>query len=90
MIVLFEKKMPLIVKTLARTTFEVPDLTEETKIEEIKNLLMQKYNIGMDQMRLIYAGKQLENTATVKEAGVYSATEKISISMVLSLRGGQI
>ena len=82
--------MPLIVKTLARTTFEVPDLTEETKIEDIKNLLMQKYNIGMDQMRLIHAGKQLENASTVKEAGVYSATEKITISMVLSLRGGRI
>jgi hypothetical protein len=51
-------------------------------------MLMQKYNIGMDQMRLIHSGKQLENSATVKEAGVYSATDKITVSMVLSLRGG--
>mmetsp|Transcript_24821 Transcript_24821/g.36416 ORF Transcript_24821/g.36416 Transcript_24821/m.36416 type:complete len:82 (+) Transcript_24821:106-351(+) len=81
--------MPLTVKTLARTTFEVPDLTEETKIEDIKNLLMQKYNIGMDQMRLIYSGKQLENSMTVQEAGIYDTTKNVMISMVLSLRGGR-
>ena len=80
--------MPLTVKTLARTTFEVPDLKKETKIEDIKNILHKKFNIGRDQMRLIHAGKQLEDGMTVEEAGIFDTTKNITISMVLSLRGG--
>ena len=80
--------MSIIVKTLARTKFTVPDVTEDMKIEDIKLVLMQKYNINMDQIRLIHAGKQLESTKTVVESGIYNKEEPVTISMVLSLRGG--
>ena len=80
--------MPLIVKTLARTKFTVPDVTEETKIEDIKLTLMETYNMNMDQILLIYNGKQLNNSNTVKEEGIYDTEKNIIISMVLSLRGG--
>ena len=80
--------MPIIVKTLARTRFTVPDVTEDMKIEDIKLILTQKYNINMDQIRLIYTGKQLNNSDTVAEAGIYDTEQNIVISMVLSLRGG--
>ena len=79
--------MPIIVKTLARTRFTVPDVTEDMKIEDIKLILTQKYNINMDQIRLIYTGKQLNNSDTVAEAGIYDTEQNIVISMVLSLRG---
>ena len=82
--------MPILVKTLARTQFTVPDVTEDMKIEDIKLILNQKYNINMDQIRLIYNGKQLNNTDTVVEAGIYDTEQNIKISMVLSLRGGTL
>ena len=49
---------------------------------------METYNINMDQIRLIYNGKQLNNSNTVKEEGIYDTEKNIIISMVLSLRGG--
>ena len=80
--------MPLIVKTLARTKYVVPDLVEDMKISDIKYLLASEYNISMDQIRLIYAGKQLEVDKTIEELGLYDKEKNVIISMVLSLRGG--
>ena len=36
-------KACIVVKTLARTNFEINDITENTKIEDIKLLLFNKY-----------------------------------------------
>ena len=80
--------MPLIVKTLARTKYVVPELVEDMKIGDIKYLLASEYNISMDQIRLIYAGKQLEVDKTIEELGLYDKEKNVIISMVLSLRGG--
>jgi|688.fasta_scaffold443569_2 hypothetical protein len=80
-------KACIVVKTLARTNFEINDITENTKIEDIKLLLFNKYNIDMSQIRLIYSGKCLNNEQTVEEAGIYDTTKTITISMILSLRG---
>ena len=80
--------MPLIVKTLARTKYVVPELVEDMKISDIKYLLASEYNISMDQIRLIYAGKQLEVDKTIEELGLYDKEKNVIISMVLSLRGG--
>ena len=59
--------MPIIVKTLARTKFNVPELVQDMKISEINYILASSYNISMDQIRLIYNGKQLEAEKTVDE-----------------------
>lgn len=80
--------MPLIVKTLARTKYVVPELVQDMKISDIKYLLASEYNISMDQIRLIYAGKQLEVDKTIEELGLYDKEKNFIISMVLSLRGG--
>ena len=80
--------MPLIVKTLARTKYVVPELVEDMKIGDIKYLLASEYNISMGQIRLIYAGKQLEVDKTIEELGLYDKEKNVIISMVLSLRGG--
>ena len=80
--------MPLIVKTLARTKFVVPELVQDMKISDVKYILTSEYNISMDQIRLIYAGKQLEVDKTIEELGLYDKEKNVIISMVLSLRGG--
>ena len=80
-------KACIVVKTLARTNLELNDITEDTKIEDIKLVLFNKYNIDMSQIRLIYSGKSLNNEQTVEEAGIYDTTKTITISMILSLRG---
>lgn len=80
-------------KTLARTKYVVPELVEDMKISDIKYRLASEYNISMDQIRLIYAGKQLEVDKTIEELGMYDKEmydkeKNVIISMVLSLRGG--
>ena len=56
-----------------------------TTIEEIKMKIQDKSGIPLDQQRLIFARKELNNT---KVAGMYNIAENNTIALVLRLRGG--
>jgi len=72
------------VKTLDGKTVTV-DAEEEDTIEDIKNKIMEKEGVPVDQQRLIFGGKQLDSDKTLAD---YDVQEDSTFHMVLRLRGG--
>jgi hypothetical protein len=60
---------------------------EEDTIEDIKNKIMEKEGVPVDQQRLIFGGKQLESDKTLAD---YDVQEDSTFHMVLRLRGGRV
>ncbi len=54
-------------------------------VRELKQMLQEKEGIQVDQIRLIYQGKQL---ADAKKLSDYKISAGSTIHMVLQLRGG--
>mmetsp|Transcript_7845 Transcript_7845/g.9339 ORF Transcript_7845/g.9339 Transcript_7845/m.9339 type:complete len:88 (+) Transcript_7845:263-526(+) len=77
--------MQLMVKTLDGKTVTV-DAEEEDTIEDIKNKIMEKEGVPIDQQRLIFGGKQLDSEKTLAD---YDVQEDSTLHMVLRLRGGK-
>ncbi|ETV73591.1 hypothetical protein H257_11710 [Aphanomyces astaci] len=76
--------MQIQIKTLTgrKQTFNFePDNT----ILHVKQALQEKEGIQVDQIRLIYSGKQLADDKTLQE---YNVAAGGTIHMVLQLRGG--
>ncbi len=57
----------------------------EDTIEDIKNKIMEKEGVPVDQQRLIFGGKQLDSDKTLAD---YDVQEDSTFHMVLRLRGG--
>uniref|UniRef100_A0A8I6Z706 Ubiquitin-like domain-containing protein n=1 Tax=Hordeum vulgare subsp. vulgare TaxID=112509 RepID=A0A8I6Z706_HORVV len=78
------RKMLILIKTLTAKIFalEVDDL--ET-IDSVKTKIQVERGIPVDQQRLFFAGKQLEDDRTVGEYGV---KQQDTIHLVLCLRAG--
>ena len=55
------------------------------EVKSIKQALQEKEGIQVDQIRLIYSGKQLADDKKIEE---YNITAGGTIHMVLQLRGG--
>ncbi len=58
----------------------------EQQVLEVKQALQEKEGIQVDQIRLIYSGKQLSDE---KSLTAYDVKAGETIHMVLSLRGGR-
>jgi ubiquitin-like protein Nedd8 len=79
--------MPQIyIKTLtgrkASYNFELED-----KVVKVKEQLQEKEGIALDQIRLIYMGKQLQDD---KSLGEFNVAAGGTIHMILQLRGGAV
>ncbi len=61
------------------------NIDEDSKIIEVKHQLQEKEGIQVDQIKLIYSGKQLNDEKTL---GSYEIQPGAVIHMVLQLRGG--
>ena len=76
--------MQINIKTL--TGRQAPFTFEPTaKVLEVKHALQEKEGIQVDQIRLIFAGRQMADDKTLEE---YNVTAGSVIHMVLQLRGG--
>jgi ubiquitin len=74
----------IFIKTLQGKTITL-DVNDDDNIESVKKKITDIEGIPLDQQRLVFNGKQLEDTNTLKD---YNIDTDSTIHLVLRLRGG--
>lgn len=73
------------IKTLTGQTVTLNGITSNTSVPELKNMIYEKERIPVDQQRLVFCSKQLEDNHNL---GYYEIGPDSSIHLVLRLKGG--
>ena len=78
-------KFNILLKTLQGKTIPMEVANGDT-IQSVKSRIHEKEGIPIDQQRLVFNGKQLEDQNTISDYGI---TSDSSVHLVLRLKGGQ-
>ena len=78
--------MQIMIKTLTGKTLCLSVNSNDT-VNEIKQKIQQKEGIPLEQQRLVFNGKQLEDNLKL---GEYNISNDSTIHLVLRLRGGLV
>lgn len=76
--------MQIFVKTLTGHVMTI-DLPEEINVKVLKDMIKQRENYSIEQQRLLYAGKQLEDDRSVYDYGIQAQS---TLFLVMRNRGG--
>lgn len=77
--------IPIYIKILTGKVISFGGVHVETTIGDLKGLIQDREGIPPDQQRLIFSGKQLEDSRSLAE---YNISAHSTIDLVLRLRGG--
>jgi ubiquitin len=78
----------IILKTLSGKTITM-DVCDTDTIQSLKEKISEKEGIPVDQQRLVFSGKQLEDNQTIKDYNISENGVPSTIHLVLRLRGGK-
>lgn len=75
--------MQIFIKTLNGKSIAI-DVESSDSVESLKQKIFDREGIKVDEQRLIYAGKQMEDERTIDDYGIQ---KEATIHLVLRLRG---
>jgi len=81
----FRGGMQVFVKTLSGKTISV-DVEPDESVESLKAKIREKEGVPLDQQRIIFGGKHLDELKTLSD---YDIDDDSTLHLVLRLRGGE-
>lgn len=75
--------MQLLVKTVSGRTLSLEVQPTET-VESVKKMLQERENVDVDHQRLVFAGKELDDSDAI---GVYGISSETTVEMLFKMAG---